>query len=77
MSKGTNDFAELVWHDVREVTREYHLHDGGRIFFRDVRRIAISPRGTHRLETADGLKHIVRADIWTHISVFSAGDWTF
>lgn len=58
-----------------EKSRMYVWPDGHRDTFNDVRKIYISPRGTHRLETGDGKKHIVRCG-WCSITVDVAG-WSF
>ncbi len=41
----------------------------------DVKRICVSSSGTHRLETADGKKHIVPKG-WRHI-ILEMDAWTF
>lgn len=66
------EFIEL---DPPEVSRCYHFPDGCSVKLENVLKIAVSPSGTHRLETADGLKHIV-ASGWYHIEI-NTEDWTF
>lgn len=57
-----------------ERVRRYHFV-GYTVVLYDVRRIAVSKSGTHRLETGDGKKHIIPTG-WFHIE-FEAADWTF
>lgn len=66
------EFIEL---QPAEKSREYHFCDGSQVRFDDVRRIAVSDSGTHRIETGDGLKHIVPPR-WIKITIDVAG-WTF
>jgi len=51
-----------------ERRRTYHFPDGSTRTFTDVTHLGVSPSGTHRLETADGHKHIVR-NTWTSITI--------
>lgn len=66
------DFVELVH---PETYRKYTFPGDEVVELKDVVRIAVSKSGTHRLETADGKKHIVPTG-WLHIE-FEATAWTF
>lgn len=63
----------LEWTEVQEQSRVYHFADGT---FRvdKVVRIAI-PGTTHRLETSDGRKFIVRCG-WHAIEIIGAEGWS-
>lgn len=64
--------SEIVFKDVQEQARTYHFPDG-KLRIERVVRIAI-PGTTHRLETADGKKYIVRCG-WHAIELEMEG-WT-
>lgn len=66
------DFIELV---VPERKRTYTYADGACLEFADVVRVCVRPSGTHRLETADGGKHIVPAG-WLAMTL-DVDEWTF
>lgn len=55
--------------------RRAYVFEKRTIEFRDVRRIAVSASGYHRLETGDGKKYIV-APGWLMIEL-DVDDWTF
>lgn len=65
------EFTELT---PAEKSRKYHFGSGV-TEIQDVCRIAVSKSGTHRLETADGKKHIVPSG-WLRIEL-EVEDWTF
>lgn len=65
---------KLEWKRVREQTRIYHFPDGGSFRIERVVRIAI-PGTTHRLETKDGRKFIVRCG-WMAIELVMK-EWSF
>lgn len=65
-------FVEL---NPSERRRTYWYEGGTTVELINVRRIAISSSGTHRLETGDGVKHIV-APGWLHIEL-DVDSWTF
>jgi len=57
-----------------ERRRNYTFPGGQVVELREVQRLAVSASGTHRLETQDGLLHIVPTG-WIHIEI-AASDWT-
>lgn len=57
-----------------EQSRTYHFASRA-ITFQNVTAICVRPSGTHRLETADGKKHIV-ASGWLAITLDTLA-WTF
>lgn len=57
-----------------EIERKY-VFPSGEVVLHKVKRIAVSESGTHRLETADGAKHIVPTG-WIHIEL-EVDQWTF
>lgn len=61
--------------EVHEQTRTYHFPGGHTIVLVGVKSIAVSASGTHRINTTDGVKHIIPPG-WLHIE-FTAKDWTF
>ena len=67
------EFVELA---PQEEVRTYTFPGDELVTLDNVVRIAVSASGNHRLETADGVKHIVPAG-WLHIAFLSDGDWTF
>lgn len=69
---GKPEFNEL---QPPESSRTYVFPGGDTIELKEVKRIAVSASGTHRLETEDGKKHII-PPTWLHIK-FEATDWTF
>ena len=58
-----------------EKSRTYVFDSGFKLTFKDVVRLCVRPSGTHRLETADGLKHIV-SNKWIAIHV-DTNAWSF
>jgi hypothetical protein len=66
-----NPFVELKY---IEKSRTYIWPNGLRDTIKDVIRISVSDSGTHRLETGDGLKHIVPKG-WIRIQLDVKG-WT-
>ena len=59
---------------VNELSRTYH-YPNCMVTLEKVVSINVSKSGTHRINTADGKKHII-ASGWVHIE-FIADDWTF
>jgi len=60
--------------EVNKQTRIYYFPTGT-IKVVDVISINVSKSGTHRINTADGKKHIIPSG-WLHIE-FDAAEWTF
>lgn len=44
-----------------ERSRKYHFADGTFVKFKNVVKLYVSSRGTHRLETTDGKKYLIPA----------------
>ena len=57
-----------------EKRRTYRFANG-EVSFEHVRAVGVRKSGTHRIETVDGLKHIVPAG-WLAITL-DIDDWTF
>jgi hypothetical protein len=57
-----------------ESLRVYHFKGGETVTLTNVIALRVSPSGFHRLETADGKKHIV-APGWQHVE-FEADGWS-
>ncbi len=66
------DFVEL---QPIEKSRKYTFPSGATVELEAVKRLAVSESGTHRIETADGIKHIVPSG-WIHIEIVT-DEWTF
>lgn len=64
----------LEFKDVNEQTRTYHYPSGMKYKFENVVKVAIS-NSTHRLETFNGKKYIVR-DGWDVIEL-DVAEWSF
>lgn len=60
--------------DPVERSRTYTFPNGGKTTICNVSRLAVSPSGTHRIETPAGTKHIVPSG-WIHIEI-DADEWT-
>lgn len=58
----------IDWVEVNERTRSYLYQGNGRITFTDVVRIEIRKSGTHRIETAAGIKSFI-APGWLAIQI--------
>lgn len=58
-----------------ESWREYTFPGDQKVRLENVTKIAVSERGTHRIETQDGRKHIVPSG-WIHIEI-DVATWTF
>lgn len=65
------DFVKL---DAPERLRTYHFPNGT-VSFAEVTKVAVGKSGTHRLETADGKKHIVNSG-WLSITL-DMDEWSF
>lgn len=65
------EFVDLI---APERKRTYHFPTGD-VSFCDVVRVCVRPSGTHRLETADGKKHIVNPG-WLALTL-DMDAWTF
>jgi hypothetical protein len=57
-----------------ETSRKY-IFPNGEVTIRNVKKLVVRPSGNHRLGTADGKKHIVRAG-WLAIEI-EAREWSF
>jgi hypothetical protein len=66
---------DLNFIEVNEQNRSYHFPNGQVVTIKDVVSICVSKRGTHRINTKDGLKHIIPSG-WLHIE-FNSKEWTF
>jgi hypothetical protein len=66
---------EFVQLDPPENSRTYKFPGGESVTLTNVTAICIRKSGMHRLETSNGLKHIVPPG-WLHI-VIEVADWTF
>ena len=66
------EFVEL---QPAENSRKYSFPNGGTVELAGVKRLAVSASGTHRIETADGRKHIIPTG-WVHIEI-DTEEWTF
>lgn len=64
----------LEFKTVNERQRKYLYPDGQEIVLSGVVSIAVSDSGNHRLNTADGKKHII-APGWRHIEI-DAAEWS-
>lgn len=64
------EFTEL---SPMERSRKYTFASGV-VELKNVKRLAVSASGTHRLETEDGAKHIIQTG-WLHIEI-DTDDWT-
>lgn len=62
--------------EVKEQQRTYTFPNGDKISLQDVVGISVSASGTHRINTKDGLKHIIPPS-WIHIEIDTDADWTF
>lgn len=60
---------------IKEQNRTYYFPGENHISLNKVQSINVSKSGTHRINTADGKKHIIPFG-WIHIE-FEADDWTF
>jgi hypothetical protein len=69
---GKEVIAKDQWIEVVEISRAYTFPNGEKVVFWDVRRMRVSPNGTHFLETGNGMKHIL-AKTWLYITV--VGQW--
>lgn len=65
---------EFVKIDPPEKSRTYRF-SGGSVTFTNVTHVCVRPSGTHRLQTADGKKHIVSIG-WLSIEL-DIENWTF
>jgi len=61
-----------------EVNRQDRIYEfpNGKVEIKDIISINVSKSGTHRINTKDGLKHLVPTG-WLHITCNIDGDWTF
>jgi len=75
MEKEASKTPEFVDLAEAEKLRVYRFEDGTKVELKDVRRIAVSDSGTHRVETGDGRKHIIPTG-WNHIEL-DVPTWTF
>lgn len=66
--------APLEFIEIMEQNRTYHFPNGV-VTLVGVVSINVSKSGTHRINTADGKKHIIPTG-WIHIE-FDAEKWTF
>jgi hypothetical protein len=67
---------ELKWTELNPPERKRtYIFPTNDLEISDVLRICIRPSGSHRIETADGLKYIVNPG-WLAI-VLDTDDWTF
>ena len=66
---------EVIRLSTPERSRMYTFSNEETITFWDVTAITVSKSGTHRLETADGKKHIVPPK-WLYITI-EAESWSF
>ena len=62
--------------EVNRQDRIYEFPGGCKVEIKDVISINVSKSGTHRINTLDGLKHLV-APGWLHLICNIDGDWTF
>jgi hypothetical protein len=60
---------------VNEQNRTYYFPNREKVEVKEIISINVSKSGTHRLNTKDGMKHIIPPG-WIHIE-FEAEDWTF
>jgi hypothetical protein len=60
---------------VKKQNRVYEYPKGDKIEVNGVISINVSKSGTHRLNTDDGKKHLIKPG-WLHIE-FDAEEWTF
>ncbi len=70
----------VSWYDLKELekNRTYYFISKQEVIpvsFENVTRVGISTSGNHRLETKDGLKHIVPQG-WVRITL-EMDEWTF
>lgn len=61
--------------EVKDQNRTYVFPGGDKVQINNIESINVSSSGTHRINTKDGLKHIIPSG-WIHIE-FDADDWTF
>ena len=61
-----------------KVNRQDRIYEfpNGKVEIKDVISINVSKSGTHRINTKDGLKHLVPFG-WLHLICNIDGDWTF
>lgn len=67
--------TELKTLNPPERSRIYTFADGQQVEFKNVVKVGVSESGNHRLETADGKKHIVTAGFAA--ITLDADEWTF
>lgn len=59
---------------LNENERIYNFPNNEKVVLKNVRKLIVRDSGTHRLETADGKKHII-AKGWLSIEIDSDNDW--
>lgn len=64
----------MITLDPPENSRAYYYGDGSSVLFKKVLRLKVSDSGTHRIETSDGMKHIVSPG-WRYITI-DTESWT-
>lgn len=67
---------EGVAHGVTEHSRVYVFPGGDRVVLKDVTQITVRGSGTHRVQTKDGLFHIIACG-WIHIELDLPKGWSF